>query len=167
MTESCCCQPEAGSTSRELHTQADHRADSAADTCPACGLKGKPVQGQTVKANLLASLREVREVNYLFCKTQSCPVVYFPAGGGQAFTISQVRETVYHKEPENEDAFVCCCFQHKVGEILAASPEARTAILNDILYGIRAGQCACDLRNPQGDCCFGNVRALIEKIDGI
>ena len=26
--------------------------------------------------------------------------------------------------------------------------------------GIQAGQCACDLRNRQGSCCLGNVRAL-------
>lgn len=31
----------------------------------------------------------------------------------------------------------------------------------DITAGIRAGQCACDLRNPQGICCLGNVRRLI------
>ena len=27
--------------------------------------------------------------------------------------------------------------------------------------GIRAGKCACDIRNPQGSCCLGNVRAVV------
>ena len=39
------------------------------------------------------------------------------------------------------------------------------AIVDDINTGINAGQCACDLRNPQGSCCLGNVRGLIKRID--
>jgi hypothetical protein len=52
-----------------------------------------------------------------------------------------------------------------VGEIRAASPEARTSLLDDITTGIQADQCACDMRNPQGSCCLGNVRALIKRLD--
>jgi hypothetical protein len=51
-----------------------------------------------------------------------------------------------------------------VGDIRAASLGARTAIVDDINTGISAGQCACDLRNPQGSCCLGNVRGLIKDI---
>ena len=44
------------------------------------------------------------------------------------------------------------------------SPELRKAIIDDISTGINAGQCACDLRNPQGSCCLGNVRGLSERV---
>jgi hypothetical protein len=37
------------------------------------------------------------------------------------------------------------------------------AIVDDIKAGIKAGQCACDLRNPQGTCCLGNVRAWLAQ----
>lgn len=50
-----------------------------------------------------------------------------------------------------------------VGEIRVASTEERVAILGDINTGIQADQCACDLRNPQGSCCLGNVRRLIRR----
>ncbi len=50
----------------------------------------------------------------------------------------------------------------------AASSMSRTqraAIVDDINAGIQAGQCACDLRNPQGSCCLGNVREAIKQLD--
>ena len=111
------------------------------------------------------SLREVRDADYLFCRTQTCPVVYFSPGGDQVFTVEQVRERVYQKAPERDDVFVCYCFRHTVGDVRAASSESRAAIVDDINAGINAGQCACDLRNPQGSCCLGNVRGLIRRLE--
>lgn len=165
MTDSCCCPPEAGNAVCELPAQNFQRSPRAAHACPICGERGKPVQGQTVKALLSVSLRAVQSVEYLFCKTQTCPVVYFSPDGEQTFTVEQVRERVYQKEPDNEDVFVCYCFRHTVGELRAASSESRMTIVDDINTGINAGQCACDLRNPQGSCCLGNVRGLIKRLE--
>lgn len=165
MADACCCPPEAGNAVCDLPAQSVQRPLRGMNVCPICGVKGKPVQGQTIKALLSVSLRSVQDIEYLFCRTQTCPVVYFSLDGEQTFTVAQVRERVYQKEPNSDDVFVCYCFQHSVGEIRTASPEARTAIVDDINTGINAGQCACDLRNPQGSCCLGNVRGLIKDID--
>lgn len=123
------------------------------------------MQGQTVKSLLSVTLRQVRNAEYLFCRTPTCPVVYFSSDGAQTYTLEQVRERVYEKEPDANDVFVCYCFRHPVGEIRAATPKARAAILDDIHEGIQADQCACILRNPQGSCCLGNVRALIVQLE--
>lgn len=164
MTETCCCPPEAGNSVCELPAQGSKRPPRMAQACPACGMKGRPVPGQTVKALLSVSLRSVQDVQYLFCRTPDCPVVYFSNDGEQTFGVDQVRERVYQKEPDNDESFACYCFRHKVGEIRAASAEARSALLDNINAGIDAGQCACDLRNPQGSCCLGNVRDLIKRL---
>jgi len=165
MTDTCCCPPEAGNAVCELPAQKSQRPSRATNACPVCGMRGKPVQGQTVKALLSVSLREVQGVEYLFCKTRTCHVVYFSLDGEQTFTVEQVRERVYQKEPDSDDVFVCYCFRHTVGHVRAASSESRMDIVDDINTGINAGQCACDLRNPQGSCCLGNVRGLIKRID--
>lgn len=162
MTDECCCPPEAGSSVCDLPAQHVQRPRRATNGCPVCGMKGKPVQGQTVKALLAVSLRAVHDVEYLFCRTQTCPVVYFSLDGEQTFSTAQVRERVYQKEPDSDDVLVCYCFQHRVGEICTAAPAVQAAIVEDINTGINAGQCACDLRNPQGACCLGNVRGLIK-----
>lgn len=165
MTDTCGCPPEAGSAVCDLPAQGFQRPLRAANACPECGKTGKPVQGQTVKALLSVSLRDVRDVEHLFCRTQTCQVVYFSPGGEQTFTVEQVRERVYQKEPGAEEVFVCYCFRHTVGDIRTASPETRAAIVNDINASINAGQCACDLRNPQGSCCLGNVRGLAKQLE--
>lgn len=165
MSDTCCSVPAAGSAVCELPAPALQRAPRVVTVCPVCGKKGKPVQGQTVKALLSVSLRQVREGEYLFCPTPSCRVVYFSSDGEQTFSVEQVRERVYQKEPNAEDVFVCYCFRHTVGDIRAASTETRAAIVDDINRGINAEQCACDLRNPQGSCCLGNVRGSIKQIE--
>lgn len=165
MSDLCCCPSTAGNAVCELPPQGFQRPARPTNTCPECGQKGKPVQGQTVKALLAVSLHEVRDVNYLFCKTQTCPIIYFSPDGEQTFTVEQVRERVYQKEPDTDEVFVCYCFRHTIGDIRAASPETHIVIVNNINTGIQAGQCACDLRNPQGSCCLGNVNSLIKRLE--
>ena len=165
MTDSCCCPPEAGNSVCDLPTQNFQRPTRAVNACPECGKVGKLVQGQTVKALLSVSLREVQNVQHIFCRTQTCPVVYFSADGEQTFTVEDVGERVYQKEPEAEDVFVCYCFRHTMSDLRRASPEDRTSIVEDINTGIDAGQCACDLQNPQGSCCLGNVRSMIKRLE--
>lgn len=165
MTDTCGCPPEAGNAVCELPAVDHNRLPLPDSVCPRCGEKGKPVQGQTVKAILSVSLRTFQDTEYRFCKTQDCPVVYFSVDDGEPFTVNQLRERVYQKEPENDEVHVCYCFRHTVGDIRNSSKESQTIIVEDITAGINVGQCACDLRNPQGSCCLGNVRALIKQIE--
>ncbi len=162
MTESCCCPTEAGNQVCDLPTENFERKSHTEGFCPKCEKKGKLVEGQTIKSMLSVSLREVRDTDYLFCRTETCPVVYFSSDGTQTFTQSQIRERVYQKEPTSKDVNVCYCFRHTVSEITHSSPENQNAIVADINTGIKAEQCACDLRNPQGSCCLGNVRRIIK-----
>jgi hypothetical protein len=34
-----------------------------------------------------------------------------------------------------------------------------------VTAGVQADQCACDIRNPQGSCCLGNVRAVVQRVE--
>lgn len=169
MSDNCCSQPSAGSAVCELPlaTSTVQRTIYPEALCPACKQKGKVIQGQTVKALLSVSLRSIQDTEHYFCRTQSCPVVYYSADGKSIFTTSQLREHVYQKEPNTDDVFVCYCFKHTVAEIRNASPDVRASILNDINIGIQANQCACDLRNPQGSCCLGNVRGLMKQTEQV
>lgn len=161
----CCCPPEAGSAACELPSANGQRQAHVTNLCPECGEAGKKVQGQTVKALLAVSLRAVRaEVTYLFCTTPTCVVVYFTPDGAQTFMVNHVRERVYQKEPDANEVLVCYCFRYTVGDVRATAPPQRLAMIADINAGIEVGQCACDLRNPQGSCCLGNVRGLIKRV---
>ena len=159
MTEKCQCPPEAGAGTCQLVN-----ADPAA-SCPACSRTGTPVNVLILKALLAVSLTEVREVDYRFCRTRDCGVIYYSADQQERFSEQDVRELVFQKHPSEDDVFVCYCFRHTVRSIRrdAATPGSGTVVAA-ITAGIQDRQCACDIRNPQGSCCLGNVRAVIASV---
>jgi hypothetical protein len=133
--------------------------------CPTCGERGKAVDTATLKALLSVSLTEVRPVAYFFCRTAACPTVYFAGAGDQRFTEASLRERIYQKHPQDDDAFVCYCFRHTPATIkFELTHTGRTGVIEAITAGIQAGKCACDIRNPQGSCCLGNVRAVVQRL---
>jgi hypothetical protein len=133
--------------------------------CPQSGSRGKRVDSLTLKAMLAVSLSELRDSHYFFCKDADCPIVYFSEDGKQSFTTEQIRESVYQKDAQNDAVFLCYCFRHTVGTVRAETHSGREApIIESINAAIQAGHCACDIRNPQGSCCLGNVQAFIKQI---
>ncbi len=133
--------------------------------CPVTRTKGKKVGGATVKSMLSVSLRAVQDIQYYFCRESNCDVVYFSEDGEQLFYKQDIRERVYQKEPQSPDVSICYCFGHTPGSIREELEVAgKVTALDDINAGIQSGQCACDWRNPQGDCCLGNVHRLIKQL---
>ncbi len=167
MSEFCCGHEAAGAEVCELPLKGTLRPVSIAGTCPVCGEKGKAVQLVTVKAMLAVSLRAIKGEEYRFCRTRSCPVIYFSPDGTKAFRTTDVRERVYQKEPDAAEVYVCYCFRHAVGAMKSAGMAGLVDIVRDIEEGIDSDQCACNLRNPQGSCCLGNVRGLMKELQGI
>jgi hypothetical protein len=138
--------------------------DNQPGYCPITHTKGKKVDGATVKSLLAVSLRHLQNTHYYFCAEPDCDVVYFSEDGSQLFHTRDVREPVYQKEPNNPDVLVCYCFRHTLGDIQQELASTGTSsALEDVTAGIQAGQCACDWRNPQGDCCLGNIRRLMKQ----
>lgn len=132
--------------------------------CPDCGAKGKGVDTQTVKAMLDISLHAIRSSGYGFCSTEECPVVYFSLDGEQTFSETDLRVLVHQKHPQDEDVFVCYCFRHTPGSILAELLDSgHSSVVETVTRGTQTDQCACEIRNPQGSCCLGNVRAAVKR----
>ena len=156
MSDRCECPPGAGADTCDLQSRSDGGA------CPSCGGTGKRVDTLTLKGLLAVPLTEIRHEKYFFCRAADCPVVYFSAEGGQQFTEAELRERVYQKHPSEDGVLVCYCFRHTAGSVRAV--DARARIVDSITKGIQRGLCACDIRNPQGSCCLGNVRALPRSV---
>ena len=133
--------------------------------CPTNQQVGKSVDSLTLKALLAVSLTQVSAVKYRFCQAADCPTVYYRSDGQQLFGEAELRERVYQKHPADDSVLVCYCFQHTLGSIRAELIETgASTVIAAITAGIQADQCACDIRNPQGDCCLGNVRQLVRQI---
>jgi hypothetical protein len=120
----------------------------------------------TLKAMLNISLLALRDTPYLFCRTADCDVVYFIPDGTQTFTKAQIRVPVHQKEPDDETVLVCYCFRHSPATIQAEwLATGASTVIEEINGGIQAGQCACEVRNPQGSCCLGNVSRVVKQIE--
>lgn len=130
--------------------------------CPRCGGSGKPVGQITVEALRKPELRgHGNGTPYVFCENPGCPVVYFAQDGTQ-FTKDQIRVRVGLKETEDPIP-VCYCFgvtkqmiQEEVRQTGRSTASAR------IRAGVKAGTCRCEVENPSGRCCLGEV-AKVEK----
>ncbi len=140
------------------------QTQAVSQACPVCGTKGKSVDTQTVKAMLDVSLRTLRGDVYRFCRNESCEIVYF-GDGSDVYTEDDLRERVYQKHPDTADVFVCYCFRHTPASIRQELLLTGTSsVVEQVNAGIAAGQCACEIRNPQGSCCLGNVTATVKRV---
>lgn len=148
-----CCTPIAASKSELL--------------CPFSGTRGKPVKPVTLRALLKPNLQEqVRDQVYRFCGDSTCEVVYFSEDRTQSFLRGDLTVRVGIKESEAPRP-LCYCFGHSVESIqdeYAATGES-TAI-QAIRAQVKAGTCHCEITNPGGSCCLGDVTKAVKEIQG-
>ncbi len=155
-----CCPPEEGVATCETPATPERAL------CPSCRQPGKSVDAIALKAMLAVPLTELRAVEYHFCRAPDCPTVYFSVDSEQRFGEDALRERVHQKHPEADDVFVCYCFRHTPATIRAElRATGVTTVVDSVAAGVRAEQCACEIRNPQGSCCLGNVRGVVQKIE--
>jgi hypothetical protein len=131
--------------------------------CPGCGAPGKPVERITLKQMVQPEFLElVNKPGFQFCRSADCDVVYFHPDG-DTLRKPDVRVRVGLKETE-DPVPICYCFgfteRMALEEILATG---RCTIPQRITAEIKAGHCACEIRNPQGACCLGNVNAAVKR----
>lgn|SRR5574341_437868 len=165
MSECECCSAEGAGSGEMACLLPEQPLQAVPANCPVCGSVGKRVVPITLKAMLAVSLTEIREVEYRFCPQADCPVIYFSEDHVQTFTESELRERVFQKHVDDDEVFVCYCFRHTVGAIRREFLETgASTVAEAVNAGIRAGKCACDLRNPQGLCCLGNINATVKRL---
>lgn len=125
--------------------------------CHQCGRVGQPVDRTTVQALLKPeALGMVNGSQYAFCETPNCPVVYSAADGTQ-LKKEQVRVRVGIKETE-DPVPVCYCFhvtERMIHEEIQRTGQSSAS--TRIRAEVKAGHCRCEVENPSGRCCLGEV----------
>lgn len=149
MSESCC-----SSSSSETSSE-------VSSACPQDRSAGQPVDWTTVAA--LSKGRVAPRQEFWLCKSPVCDVVYFGALG------DVIRMDEMHVAPAFKSAgsdLVCYCFLHSRGEIEAElAATGSTEVLESIKAEVKAGNCACEVRNPSGKCCLGDVQRAIRELE--
>jgi len=131
--------------------------------CPVCGQPGKLVETKTLKHTVQpCHLERVNPPGFLFCRSADCDVVYFHPDG-DCLRKPDVRPRVGLKETE-DPVPLCYCFGFT--EVMAVEEiwaTGKCTIPQRITAEVKAGNCACEIRNPQASCCLGNVTAAVKK----
>jgi hypothetical protein len=90
-------------------------------------------------------------------------VVYFDEAG-RTYAKADIRVPVWQKEPFGA-RMVCYCLGENEEDIRA---EIETTGDSEAVERVRrhvdAGRCACEVRNPRGVCCLGDVGAAVTRV---
>ena len=125
--------------------------------CPRCGKDGASVDRITLKALLTADgLRRGIPAQPRFCAAGNCPIVYFDRD--VTFTEADLIVPVFAKHADDPETLVCYCFKVNVATMRDASKASPTR--ESIARDVQAGHCACEVKNPKGGCCLGDLVRL-------
>ena len=145
-----CCAVEAGPETGPLR-------------CPRCDQSGRKVDPITVKAVLRPkALATLSGLGHRFCPTASCPIVYF--ADSEVFSTGDVSVPVFQKEGVGQRT-VCYCFRITESDLrreVEATGESTAS--QRVTAHVKAGRCACEIKNPQGSCCLGNLGAAVKPL---
>jgi Zinc binding domain len=126
--------------------------------CPVNGARSKSVHKLTVKSLVRKLPLGMPDTQYYFCDASDCEVVYF-ALDEEAPMFRREDLVVRVGAKETADPIpVCYCFGFTRRDIENEVDETgRSTIADRIKTEINAGKCACEVKNPSGKCCLGDV----------
>lgn len=133
--------------------------------CPQCGDKGKIMKIITLKSLLVpeALAKLESDTNYKMCSNQECTVVYFNELGN-AFSTNDLKIPVFIKS-KDVDSPVCYCFGWTKNKLKSEIEQTGTSTaISSISEHIKAGRCGCEVNNPDGSCCLGNVKKYLSSL---
>ncbi len=134
--------------------------------CPANGARSKRVDTLTVKSLVRKLPLGMPNTQYYFCDASDCEVVYFALDAeAPRFCREDLVVRVGAKETE-EPIPVCYCFGFTRSDIENEVAETGSStIAEQIKTEVEAGNCACEVKNPSGKCCLGDVtRAAKDRL---
>lgn len=137
-------------------------SDAQEQACPVNGTRAKNVPLLTLKALLTppALARLEPEDAFRFCPDPTCDVVYFSAA--RTYRRGDLKVPVFQKD-QAPGVPVCYCFGHTRADLTHAADSGTAPALDaSIRAHVQAGRCGCEVNNPQGSCCLGNVVTFLQ-----
>lgn len=84
---------------------------------------------------------------------------------GHVFTTTDLRVPVWQKHPPGS-RLICYCFgENEASMAQEFAEKGRCDASARIREHIAAGRCACEVRNPRGACCLGDIIKAVTRIE--
>jgi hypothetical protein len=134
--------------------------------CPVNGARFKQVDMLTVRSIVRQLPLGMPKTQYYFCEAPDCDVVYFAAHPeAPLFHRADLQVRVGLKEAA-DPVPLCYCFGFTRKDIQNEIAETGcSTVAERITAEVKAGNCACEVKNPSGKCCLGDVRRAVK--DGL
>ncbi|MCH7732286.1 MAG: hypothetical protein IIB44_07185 [Candidatus Marinimicrobia bacterium] len=142
----CCSIPDTNTEKDEL-------------ICPICGEKGRPVKAQTIRSLTKRDWENYHLIgNGFYCTNPGDSTVYYFSTMDAVVKKDDVVDRVGIKETE-EPIFVCYCFRHTKSKIISDFKEhGYSTIEKEVRQKVNDKLCSCEVTNPSGRCCLGDIR---------
>ncbi|MFN3603301.1 MAG: putative iron-sulfur cluster-binding metallochaperone [Leptonema sp. (in: bacteria)] len=133
-------------------------------SCPSCNQQSSfKIKNNTLKHLLkLEKLQVIANTTYYFCSTSNCNIVYFSKERNSYFTKEDVQVKVFSKD-EGEEIPICYCFGWSRKKIKEAIKN-KINPMKEIEKNVRKGICHCEVKNPKGRCCLGDVYKFVQNM---
>ncbi|CAG1009697.1 MAG: hypothetical protein OIN86_11215 [Candidatus Methanoperedens sp.] len=159
--KSCCEIDNAASR----HSCCDIKVNEDTAICKECNGKGKPAREITIESLVKEPQLEAIESpdGFYYCETPTCGVVYFNNERQVYLHKEDVKVRVGIKETESPIS-ICYCFgwtQERIFEQI--KQQGNSTAVKEISAKIKSGECECEIKNPSGRCCLGDVNKMVKK----
>jgi hypothetical protein len=93
--------------------------------------------------------------SYYFCAAKECAVGYFSSDGN---SIPKQHLRAFQALLDDK---LCYCFDIDSAQYQAALLDNTDAAIKDfVVQKTKSGDCACEIRNPSGQCCLADFKRL-------
>jgi hypothetical protein len=125
--------------------------------CPQCGELCKHVTVRTLYHQVRFPENSTISASavHCFCTDKHCSVGYFSDAGS---VIPKEHLTTF-QDIQNDK--LCYCFDIEADRYLIALRAGDAGSIKDfVVQRTQSGECACDVRNPSGQCCLAKFKYL-------
>ena len=138
------------------HCCSGSHSKPATQACPQCKTACKGVEMPTLYHQVrFPENQGMISDTYYFCPTKDCSIGYFSIVGHRV-PKPQLRS---HQDIQKDT--LCFCFDINAADYLTAlSTNHAETIKNFVIQRTKLGECACEIRNPSGQCCLGKFKYL-------
>lgn len=127
-------------------------SQSGMQNCPQCGQSCKSVAMRTLYHQVrFPENHSIALDSYYFCTAKECSMGYFSQTG---HSIPKQALRSYQDIAEDK---ICYCFDINASVLTEDNAET---LKNFVIQKTKSGDCACEIRNPSGQCCLANFKKL-------
>ncbi|WP_458701001.1 putative iron-sulfur cluster-binding metallochaperone [Sulfurospirillum sp. 1307] len=132
--------------------------------CPLCANEAKGVLAKTLNALLKddAKKKLFSLDGFSLCKTSTCKAVYFR--GDEVLTLDDVSVSVGFKDGAKVKNY-CYCFGWTEDRMIEdIKTNGKSTAIEDIQSKMKTIGCSCEVKNPSGKCCQGDVKKVLASL---